>query len=195
MDIPSLRFVGVRACRSCRELPSPAAGVATTYLYLPVYEWAASRASTLLAARPGSAAHSARTRRPRANSDVATRPSTTVGIRRDRRVQPSRPSLALVRAVLIVGADLILLSVAALRLLYENRRSAPVRRSSSCCLCLSAGAERAVRRACARASIRQVSARCSCGSVATYSCCDFEPSERSPVPATVGTLAPEAVTR
>ena len=106
-----------------RELSSPAAGVATTFLCFSVCEWAASRASTLLAARPGSAAHSARTRRSRANSDVATRPSTTVGIRRDRRAQPSGPSLALVRAVVIVEADLILLSVAALRLLYKSRRS------------------------------------------------------------------------
>ena len=123
MDIPPLQFVGVRACRSCRVLSSPAAGVATAYLYLPVYEWAASRASTLLAARPGSAAHSARTRRPRANSDVATRPNTTVAIRRDSRVQPLRPTLALVRAVLLVGADLLLLSVTALRLLFKKRRS------------------------------------------------------------------------
>ena len=123
MNSPQLQFVGVRACSSRRELSSPAAGVATTYLFFPVCEWAASRASTLLAARPGSAAHSARTRRPRANSDVATRPSTTVGIRRDRRVQPSRPTLVLVRAVLIVGADLLLLSVTALSLLFVRRRS------------------------------------------------------------------------
>ena len=122
MNSPPLQFVGVRACRCGRELSSPAAGVATSYLCFPVYEWAASRASTLLASRLGSAAHSARTRRPRANSDVATRLSTTVGIRRDRRVQPSRPTLALVRAVLIVGADLLLLSVTALRLLFERRR-------------------------------------------------------------------------
>ena len=123
MSSPQLQFVGVRACRSRRELSGPAAGVATSYLCVQVCEWAASRASILLAARPGSAAHSARTRRPRANSDVATRPSTTVAIRRDRRVQPSRPSLALIRAVLIIGADLLLLSVTALRLLFKNRRS------------------------------------------------------------------------
>ena len=97
--------------------------MATSFLSLLVYEWAASRASLLLAQRPCSAAHSVRTGRLRPNSDVATRPRTTVGIRSESRVQPSRPSWTLARAVLIAGADLILLSVAALSLLYEKRRS------------------------------------------------------------------------
>ena len=90
-----------------------------------MYEWAANRASALLAQRPCSAAHSVRTGRLRPNSDVATRPRTTVAIRRDRRVQSSRPSLTLIRAVLIAGADLLLLSVAALSLLLEKLRSPP----------------------------------------------------------------------
>ena len=161
MDSPPLQFVGVRACRSRRVLSSPAAGVATSYLYFPVYEWAASRASYLLAARPGSAPHSVRTRRPRANSDVATRPSTTVGIRRDRRVLPSRPTLALVRAVLIVGADLLLLSVTALRLLFEGRRS-PVHCTCSqklFVLPLPFGRCRAASSTCLRASERVPSQR------------------------------------
>ena len=92
-------------------------------MYFLVYEWAASRASTLFAQRPCSAAYSVRTGRLRLNSDVATRPRSTVGIRFDRQVQPSRSSLTLARAVLIYGADLILLSVAALSLLCEKRRS------------------------------------------------------------------------
>ena len=90
-----------------------------------MYEWAASRASVLLAQRPCSAAHSVRTGRLRPNSDVATRPRTTVEFRRDRRVQLSRPSWAVARAVLIAGADLFLLSVAALSLFLEKRRSSP----------------------------------------------------------------------
>ena len=97
--------------------------MATSLLSLLLYEWAASRACALLAPRPRSAAYSVRTGRLRPNSDVATRPRTTVRIRRDRRVQSSRPSLSLARAALIVGADILLLSVAALSLLLEKRRS------------------------------------------------------------------------
>ena len=97
--------------------------MATFYLLLLAYEWAAGHASTLLAQRSSSAAHSVRTGRLRPNSDVETRPRTTVGIRRDRRLQPSRPSWTLARAVLIAGADLLLLSVTALSLLCEKRRS------------------------------------------------------------------------
>ena len=100
-----------------------AAGVATSYLSLLVCEWAASRASTLLAQPASSAAGSAGTRRPGRNSDIATCSCATVGTRGRRRVQPSRPTWTVVRAALIVGADLLLLSVAALRLLFENRRS------------------------------------------------------------------------
>ena len=97
--------------------------MATSILSLFVNEWAVSRVSAFLTPRPCSAAYSVRTGRPRANSDVATHPRATVGTRRVRRVQPSRPTWTVVRAVLIVGADLLLLSVTALRLLFEKRRS------------------------------------------------------------------------
>ena len=171
--------------------------MATSYLLLLAYEWAAGHASTLLAQRSSSAAHSVRTGRLRPNSDVATRPRTTVRIRRDRRVQPLRSSWTIARAALIYRADLILLSVNALRLLYEHRRSPLHCTCSQKLFVLPLPFSRCratVRRVYARASDRHINALYLCGSVAT-SCCDFGPSERSPAPAIVGALALEALTR
>ena len=71
----------------------------------------------------GSAAHSVRTARPGVNSDVSTRPRSTVGIRLYRREQRPTPLQTIARAALRLGADFILLFVAALSVLFGERRS------------------------------------------------------------------------
>ena len=107
-----------------------AAGVATSYPSLLVYEWAVGRASSLLASRSSPAAHSVLTRRPGPNSNVSTQQRSTVGIRLYRREQRPTPLQTLARAALRLGADFILLSVAALSLLFGERRS-PLQSTSS----------------------------------------------------------------
>ena len=97
--------------------------MATTYLCLLLYEWAASRASTLLALRSSSDAHSVRTRLLGPNSNVSIRQRSTLGIRLYRRERQPTPLQTLARETLLLGADFILLSVAALSLLFGEHRS------------------------------------------------------------------------
>ena len=120
---PLLQSVGNHSVLGKRATSKSAAGVASSCLLFLVYEWAASRASALLAPRSGSAAHSVRTRRPGPNSDVSTRQKSTVGTRLYRRVRQPTPLQTLTRAALRLGADSVLLCAAILSLLIGERRS------------------------------------------------------------------------